>query len=443
MSDAPIVEPSGEVSRYPRTRLPKSHKPKKAPVVTDSSSPRLVSLDAYRGLIMMALAASGFGIAQLARLPESAPIWTVFDYKIWQQIGFHFTHPEWASDFQTMGVAFWDLIQPAFMFMVGVSMPYSYSRREEQGSSGPGMFFHAVCRAVILVLLGVFLQSQNTDKTNWVFVNVLSQIGLGYVFLYLCLRRKFVVQLIIFVLILGGYWGYFKTYTPAEDYDYASVSAAPATVYEGNFASWSKNANAAHEFDVWFLNQFPQPGDSDFTHNGGGYLTLNFVPSIATMLLGLMAGQLLRTPRSWWKKTGSLILAGGVCMGLAILAGEFACPIVKRIWTPSWVLFSGAYVLWMLAVFYFLFDVLPFRWLAFPLAIVGMNSIAMYLMGQMMRPWTIRVVRTHFAETIETVANVPLFDHQWYGHIAYPTAAFLVFWLIALWLYRNRYFIRI
>ena len=130
-------------------------------------------------------------------------------------------------------------------------------------------------------------------------------------------------------------------------------------------------------------------------------------------------------------------------MGLAVLAGEYVCPIVKRIWTPSWVLFSGAYVLWMLAAFYLLFDVLPLRWLAFPLAVVGMNSIAMYMMGQLMRPWTIRVVHTHFAKPLEQLTGMPLFDPQWYGRIADPTAAFVVFWLIVFYMYRKRYFIRV
>ncbi len=413
--------------------------------VPGSTSPklaRLVSLDAYRGFIMVMLAASGFGVAALARLPESAPVWKEIDYARWQELAFHFEHPPWRSRFGWMGVSFWDLIQPAFMFMVGVALPYSYARRVRLGHSTRRIYAHAAWRALVLVLMGVFLQSQHTSTTNWSFVNVLSQIGLGYLFLYPLLHRRVTTQVAVLALLLVAYWGVFASYRPPADYDYAAVNATPDTVFDGRFASWSKNANIGHEFDVWFLNLFPQP-NGKFQFNPGGYVTLNFVPSIGTMLLGLMAGQLLRRQRSALFKLAVLVAAGAVCMGLAIVADLYVCPIVKRIWTPSWVLFSGAYVLWMLAGFYLLFDVLPLRWAAFPLAIVGMNSIAMYLMGQLMRPWTVRQIHTHFVGYLETLAGKPIFSPEWLGPVLNPTSAFIVFWLIALWMYRNKFFVRV
>ena len=115
---------------------------------------RLTSLDAYRGFIMITLAASGFGIASFAALEADAPAWENVDYKTWQIVGFHFEHPDWRSNFLPTllsdparpaaerpeffktCVSFWDLIQPAFMFMVGVAMPFSYGKRKVVGESG-------------------------------------------------------------------------------------------------------------------------------------------------------------------------------------------------------------------------------------------------------------------------------------------------------------------
>ena len=142
------------------------------------------------------------------------------------------------------------------MFIVGVAMPFSYARRAAAGDGPFQRTIHALFRALVLVLLGVFLSSNGLDETNWTFVNVLSQIGLGYLFAYLImtLGRRFWIQLLMFILILAGYWGWFYSYTPPADYDYAAVGASGDEIFEGSFASWSKNANVAHHFDVMFLN---------------------------------------------------------------------------------------------------------------------------------------------------------------------------------------------
>jgi predicted acyltransferase len=410
---------------------------------------RLASLDAFRGFIMVMLAASGFGILQLTQLPADAPVWSVLDYDLGQQVGVHFDHAVWASDFVwegiPTGVAFWDLIQPAFMFMVGVAMPYSFVRRESLGHGVWRRTGHAVWRAIVLILLGVFLSSAWSQQTNWTFVNVLCQIGLGYVFVYALMGRRFWIQLSVFVLILVGYWGFFYSYTPPEGYDFAQVGATAEeqTLLEGNFAPWSKNANAAHRVDVWLLNQFPREDGKPFEFNEGGYLTLNFVPSIATMLLGVFCGQLLQSEKRWWQKFLLLVVGGAVCLGLGILAGQYACPIVKRIWTPSWVLFSGGWVIWILAAFYLVIDLCRLRWLAFPLVVVGMNSIVMYVMGQLMRPWATKQFDIHFQDALQNLLGTQVLADDMFGYVIAPTSAFLVFWLIVFWMYRQKYFVRI
>lgn len=443
-----------QVSSQAATRTAQAARDRaRPPARTGRTRPaRLLSLDAYRGFIMIMLAASGFGIHQLVQLPADAPVWKELDYAVWQKIGIHFEHATWSTNFRVenadrwdvpFGVSFWDMIQPAFMFVVGVAMPYSYARRQRLGHSVGRRTAHAIWRAIVLVLLGVFLSSAWSQQTNWTFANVLCQIGLGYVFVYALMGRRFWVQLLFFVLILVGYWGLFFSYAPPKDYDFAKVGAAPETVCEGQFASWSKNANIAHHVDVWLLNQFPRPKDDAFVYNKGGYATLNFVPSMATMLLGVFCGQLLRSERRWWEKFLLLVIGGAVCLGLGLLAGEYACPIVKRIWTPSWVLFSGAWVIWALAAFYLVFDLCRLRFLAFPLVVVGMNSIAMYMMGQLLRPWTMRQVRIHFTEPLQALLGSGALADDMFGRVVGPTSAVIMFWLIALWLYRQKYFVRV
>lgn len=203
------------------------------------------------------------------------------------------------------------------------------------------------------------------------------------------------------------------------------------------------DANAAEKpawYRQWFfLNTEP------YKPNSGGYTTLNFIPSIGTTLLGILCGQILiRIDLSKWSKLGMLLTGAAICFGLGIAAHEYACPIVKRIWTPSWVLFSGGYVIGMLALFYFLFDVLPLKLLAFPLVVVGMNSILIYMLGQTISGWMREsVVKVHLAGMIENVFGPRALDPQWYGPITLPSTVFLLYWLFLLWLYRQRIFLKL
>src|SRR5205823_2582093 len=138
----------------------------------------------------------------------------------------------------------------------------------------------------------------------------------------------------------------------------------------GFAAHWDKNTNLAAHFDAWFLNLFPR--ERRFQFNGGGYLTLSFIPTLGTMLLGLLAGNLLRDARlNSQKKIGILVVAGvvGLATGWALDVTGI-CPSVKRIWTPSWVLFSGGWCCLLLAFFYGAIDVGGRRAWAFPMVVV-------------------------------------------------------------------------
>ncbi|MEZ6067991.1 MAG: DUF5009 domain-containing protein [Planctomycetaceae bacterium] len=487
---------------------------------------RLVSLDAYRGFIMLLLAASGFGIASFARLPDDAAVWhrpinaagkeraptdaeAAARQQWWRTLAFHFDHPAWRSDFLPFpatesatvsvwarwGVSFWDLIQPAFMFMVGVAMPFSLKRRDEQGQTAGKRFSHALLRAIVLTLLGVFLYSRGAVGTNWNFTNVLAQIGLGYFFVYLMSHARWWLQGVFVLLILAGTWyfmqvGYWQwTGEPVPDgrYDHAAVNADPTKgeVLTGRFAPWSKNDNAAHALDVQLLNTLRDPNGTamadwrakrkqqglsfgerlqavgrrlffantdEFVFNRGGYQTLNFVPSMATMLIGVMCGQLMLLRLPPGRTLLYLLLGAAVCLALGRVSGTYLVPIVKRIWTPSWALFSSGYVILMLAAFYLLFDVLPFKKLAFPLVVVGMNSLLVYMMGQLMRPFTQEsVVGPHLTGLLQSLLGTdpeldgPLYllRDDMFGRLIEPTAVLCVFWLIAWWLWRRRIFVRI
>ena len=427
---------------------------------------------------MVMLAASGFGLAQLARHDEDRPVWRIVDRDVLQSLAFHFDHPPWQSSYvpgtQRPGegnpwlrwsVSFWDLIQPAFMFMVGVALPFSVGRRRQEGESPGKRWRHALLRAVVLVLLGVFLSSQDTSSTNWIFPNVLSQIGLGYFFVYLLAQRSPRVQIAALVLILVGTWAAVQFYPQPASWqpEEVNASAERGEVLSAPFAQWSNNSNAFHDFDVWILNLFPRPeSEGPFLFNRGGYQTLNFVPSMATTLLGVLCGQLLLSPLPARRKLLYLLLAALGCWALGVIAGATCCPVVKRIWTPSWVLFSGGYVIGLFALWFALFDMLPLRRLAFPLVVVGMNSILVYMLGQLSRSWLIdQVVVIHFGGAIESVLGWVAVQSGWpaalgtapasAGEAAYiafapiinSVAALLAIWLIAWWLYRQRIFFRI
>jgi predicted acyltransferase len=385
---------------------------------------RLVSLDAYRGLIMIVLASGGLGLLEVSKKFPDSPLWRF--------LGFHTDHVAW------VGCSFWDLIQPSFMFMVGVAVPYSLASRRAKGDSEPRVWAHVLWRALALVLLGIFLSSNGSPRTNFTFVNVLTQIGLGYPLLCLLAGRGVRVQFGALAFILVGYWLLFFLWPlPAAGFDYAAVGWGPEwRGLPGWWAHWDKNTNAAAAFDTWFLNLFPPPrvGGGPFAFNEGGYQTLNFVPSLATMLLGLMAGELLRGPRSPRAKVLILVLAAACSLGVGWLAGQTVCPLVKRIWTPSWAVFCAGWTFALLAGFYLVVDVVGWKRWTFPLVVVGMNSIAVYCMGQLLRGWTGRTWRTHLP--------LAVFEGP-YGPVVQASLVLAAFWLVSLWMYRRGLFLRL
>ena len=407
-----------------RINEPVSERKPTVPVAGARSPQRLVSLDAYRGAIMLLMASSGFGIPQIARNFPDSPVWRFF--------GYEFEHVAWT------GCALWDLIQPAFMFMVGVALPWSVSNRQARGQMFSTTFGHAAWRALLLVLLAVFLTSASSRRTDWIFTNVLAQIGLGYTFLFLLYFTRPRTQWLAAFSILFVYWLAFALHPVAPAaFDWKSVGVPENWRHLTGFAAhWEKNANFAASFDVWFLNLFPR--SALFKFNVGGYQTLNFIPSLATMIFGMIAGRLLRSEMALSEKLKRLVLAGvvGIAIGgILHLAG--LCPIVKRIWTPSWVLFSGGLVTLLLAGFVAVIELRGWKRWAFPLVVAGLNPITLYCMWQLMGGFVRNSIRIHSGQGVfESFGALyaPMFER---------VATLLVFWLILFWMYRRKIFLRL
>ena len=386
---------------------------------------RLVSLDAFRGMVMTLMLGERMRLPEVARaFPHSA---------LWALIAFNTEHVDW------QGCSLHDLIQPAFSFLVGAALPFSIASRKRRGEAFGHMFGHAVRRALILIFLGIFLRSLTSPQTYFTFEDTLTQIGLGYVFLFLLGFTRARTQVVVLILILICFWAAFALYpAPGPQFEYARVGVPQNWThnYTGFLSHWNKNSNLSWAFDVWFLNLFPR--EHPFVFNEGGWSTLSFIPTLGTMIMGLLAGEWLKAAGSKEQKLRGLITAG---IGLVLLglACQWTgiCPIVKRVWTSSYTLYSGGLVVLILAGFYALIEWKGWRRWAFPLVVVGMNSIAVYVMSWTMSDFFGNALDRHVGGAIAAIAGPTL------QPVLHGFAIMLIFWLILVWMYRRKIFLRI
>jgi predicted acyltransferase len=396
------------------------------PVVPSSQPPvaRNIAVDAYRGFVMLLMMGE---VLELARVAKSYPgNW------LWSALAFNQSHVEWA------GCSLHDMIQPSFSFLVGVAVPYSVASRLRKGATFETLFGHTIWRSLLLVALGVFLRSMDRPQTYFTFEDTLSQIGLGYTFLFLLAFRSPRWQWGALGFLLFGYWLAWALYpAPGPNFNWAAVDV-PANWshnFSGFAAHWNKNSNFGNAFDEWFLNLFPR--EKPFVANDGGYLTLSFIPTLGTMILGLIAGRWLRdaAPRIPLKK---FLIAGAICFFSGLLLHYTGiCPIVKRIWTPAWTLFSGGLCFFFLAAFSWVIEMRGHRKWAFPLVVVGMNSIAAYLIAHLTEHFV-------FSSYLINLGHRPF---QILGDNLEPlllgVTVLVTYWFMLLWLYRRKIFLKV
>lgn len=391
---------------------------------TIAAPKRNLAVDAYRGLVMLLMMGE---VMQWAAVSHAYPHST-----FWRILAFNQTHVEWA------GMSLHDTIQPGFTFLVGVAMPYSIASRIRKGESFAHMVAHAFWRALVLIALGIFLRSTSSSMTYFTFEDTLTQIGLGYPIAFLLAFARPRWQWTALAIILVGYWAAWAMYpAPGPNFNYAAVGVPPEWHHNftGFLSHWNKNSNLGQAFDVWFLNLFPR--EHPFLFNDGGYLTLSFIPTLGTMILGLAAGRWLRAfepviPMKRFLEAAAILIAAALLLHFGHI-----CPIVKRIWTPAWTLFSGGVCFLFLAAFSWVIEVKNCRRWAFPLAVVGMNSIAAYLIAHLWEEFIIRSFHIHFGSGPFALLGPGL------EPLVLGIAVMLTYWLVLYWMFRRKLFLRI
>ena len=200
--------------------------------IRESTAPRNIAVDAYRGLVMLLMMGE---VMRFAAVAHSFP-----NSLFWRILAFNQSHVQWA------GASLHDTIQPSFSFLVGVALPYSIHSRSGKGQSFKRQLAHTIWRSLVLVFLGIFLRSTHSGQTNFTFEDTLTQIGLGYTFAFLLAYCRPKWQWAALAAILFGYWLAWALYpAPGPDFNYAAVGVLSDWHYNfTGFAShWNKNSN--------------------------------------------------------------------------------------------------------------------------------------------------------------------------------------------------------
>ena len=360
------------------------------------SAERLFSLDFFRGLTMFLLIAE---FTHLFSLMTSSSLEGTFLYTVGEQ----FHHHPWN------GLRFWDLIQPYFMFIVGVAMPYSLANRIKRGQNSQQIWRHILQRAFLLLLLGWGLYCIDAGELVPRFQNVLAQLAVTYLLAFLVMRKSTTTQ-IIFSLVLLAITEAVYRFFPVEGFNNPFVA-------NENFGTW---------LDL-------QYGGADL---GGHWVSFNAIPTTAHTIWGVLAGQLLRSDKSAQQKLKILLIAGFTLLVVGYAISPVT-PIIKRICTTSFVLASGGWTILSLAFSYWLIDMMKQKKWSLFFAIVGMNPLFIYLFAH--------VGGARFIERVIHPFSMALFG--WTGELtaAFITNSIVLFllWYICYWFYKRKIFIRI
>jgi len=334
---------------------------------------------------MTTLAAHGFGFATLVETPG------------WTWLGLQFEHVQWE------GLVFWDLIQPAFMFMVGLAMPFAVAARTRK--HGPETVWkHVAYRAFMLIVISNVIMSISAGELRFQLINVLAQIGFTYFICYGLMQLSFRSQAVVAAAILLGYTAIF-------------------VVSPGEAGAFAMGDNWGERMDQFIFGQ----------SNPGHWATVNFIPSVVVTLAGVWAGRLMIEQRPHAERMRILAVSAVVCLASGYALGAFV-PIIKRIHTASFTLAACGWVLLLLLGFYWIVEVQDRKKLVFPLVVVGMNSIFIYCLNILLGGW-IRRATDVFTDGWEFLGDG--------APIAQSLSMFAVMWYLCWWLYKRRIFIKV
>ena len=378
-------------TRQPATVLPAA----KAPTVPKPAAARLVSLDAFRGFIMFWIVGGGAIALGLQALGHS---WFT-DTVIYQ-----LNHSAWE------GLRFYDCIWPSFMLMVGVSIPFSYAKRSLT-QTHQQMLFHAVKRFAILMLLGGMRESVSLGSPRLIELSsALQPIAVASLVAFLLVRRSWKFQAIVGASILVGYL----------------LLLALVPVPGVGSVSYQQGANLVYAVDKALLPH--RTGEAVFLEGWGTILST--IPCIATTILGLLFGRLLKSQLTPQRKM-TIIGTTGLC-GLVIgYATSLFVPVVMKMWTTSYGILSASWSCLMFLFFYWLVDVLGYRKWAFVFVVIGMNALAVYLCNT--------VTRLH--EIVGIFTRGPAAAMGPVGPLFAALAFFAVEWSILHWMYKRKLFL--
>lgn len=369
---------------------------------------RVMSIDAVRGFDMFWIIGGWYIFDGLHKALNNTT--TVF---IMRQL----KHVEWE------GFVFEDLIMPLFLFIVGVVMPFSFNKRLKRGDSKWKLYRHIILRSVILFVLGMIAQGEllklDLSKLK-IFCNTLQAIAAGYLIsAIIILNMRIRWQIVATVLLLLLFWALMM------------LVPFPSRVAD----RLNQDANLAAFIDRVILDPFD---------DGLNYTwILSSMTFACTVMLGVMAGHLLRTEISGLGKVRFLVFLGIGTLALGALWGGWffgigkfyfgLFPIVKRLWTSSFVLFAAGLSYLLLAVFYLVIDVWGFKKWAYGFVVIGTNAIFVYMVTHLVN---FRSIASVFVEGLDK------FVGPWKDFI-HAVAGFILVWLIIFWMYRKKTFIKV
>jgi predicted acyltransferase len=364
-------------------------------VAPKPATARLVSLDAFRGFIMFWIVGGGAIVLGLQALGHN---WFT-DTMIYQ-----LNHSAWE------GLRFYDCIWPSFMLMVGVSIPFSYAKRSLT-QTHQQMLFHAIKRFAILMLLGGMRESVSLGSPHLIELSsALQPIAVASLVAFLLARKSWKFQAGVGASILVGYL----------------LLLALVPVPGVGAVSYGKGANLVYAVDKALLPH--RTGDAVFLEGWGTILST--IPAIATTILGLLFGGLLRSRLTARRKMMIMGLTGlgGLVIGYAV---SLFVPVVMKMWTTSYGILSASWACLMFLFFYWIVDALGYRRWAFVFVIIGMNALAVYLCNTV----------TRLDEIVGIFTRAPAAAMGSVGPLFAALAFFAVEWSILYWMYKRKIFL--